>query len=337
MLGAATLAGVVESATVITRMVRKLAAIIRARGIDVVDAQHITASVFGLMAGKWTGTPTTVTEYHTATPGAAGHAARGQVRAADARGADLRLADAPRRDQRVAHRRPPAGRGDPNGVPRPVPTRPAEEARASSSCRTRQGRRLVAQAEPAGAVQGPQPPAQGRPAGARRGAPTRTSCSWASRAKTRRTRPRSKPRRRRWESAIGCASGAIPGPGDARPQLVEVHAHVLVFDSLPIAITEGMALARPAVVTRVGGIPEMVTTSARASWSELQTRSRSPTGSCGCSVSRRPPGGSGEAALARYEHGYRPEVMARSLEALFTSLCRGASAQPLAGPGTSRG
>ncbi|MGA3009052.1 MAG: glycosyltransferase [Terracidiphilus sp.] len=41
-------------------------------------------------------------------------------------------------------------------------------------------------------------------------------------------------------------------------QLIDIHVHASIFDSLPNAILEGMALGKPAVVTAVGGIPEAV-------------------------------------------------------------------------------
>jgi glycosyltransferase involved in cell wall biosynthesis len=52
--------------------------------------------------------------------------------------------------------------------------------------------------------------------------------------------------------------GGYPGPIGDVWQIIDVHAHASLFDSLPNAIIEGMALAKPAVVTSVGGIPEAV-------------------------------------------------------------------------------
>ena len=40
--------------------------------------------------------------------------------------------------------------------------------------------------------------------------------------------------------------------------IIDVHVHASEFDSLPNAIIEGMSLGKPAVVTRVGGIPDLV-------------------------------------------------------------------------------
>ena len=40
--------------------------------------------------------------------------------------------------------------------------------------------------------------------------------------------------------------------------IIDVHVHASEFDSLPNAIIEGMSLGKPAVVTRVGGVPDLV-------------------------------------------------------------------------------
>lgn len=41
-------------------------------------------------------------------------------------------------------------------------------------------------------------------------------------------------------------------------QIIDVHVHASTFDSLPNAIIESMSLGKPAVVTSVGGIPDVV-------------------------------------------------------------------------------
>lgn len=51
---------------------------------------------------------------------------------------------------------------------------------------------------------------------------------------------------------------AYPGPIGDIWQLVDIHVHASLFDSLPNAILEAMALGRPSVVTSVGGIPAAV-------------------------------------------------------------------------------
>jgi glycosyltransferase involved in cell wall biosynthesis len=103
---------------------------------------------------------------------------------------------------------------------------------------------------------------------------------------------------------------------------IDIHVHASLLDSLPNAIIESMSLGKPAVVTSVGGIPEIV-----------------EDGETGLIV---PPGDSeglarallrllrepelaqrlGKAARNRYQKRYRPEVMTRRLESLFTDLVR---------------
>jgi glycosyltransferase involved in cell wall biosynthesis len=50
-----------------------------------------------------------------------------------------------------------------------------------------------------------------------------------------------------------------PGPSDDIWAAIDIYAHASLMDSSPIAIHESMALGLPAVVTSVGGIPELVT------------------------------------------------------------------------------
>ncbi len=102
--------------------------------------------------------------------------------------------------------------------------------------------------------------------------------------------------------------------------IVDIHAHATLFDSLPNAILEGMALSKPAVVTAVGGIPDVVD-HGRTGFvvqpdrpddlaSALERLLDHPD------QARR----FAEAAHARYREAYRPEIMTRRLEALFESL-----------------
>jgi len=108
---------------------------------------------------------------------------------------------------------------------------------------------------------------------------------------------------------------------------IDIHAHVSLFDSQPISIIEGMSLGKPAVVTSVGGIPEMV-----------------EHGKTGLIV---PPGDSdilsssvlellnnqplakklGQAARERYEQRHRPEMMTHALERVFLDMMRQEAAE----------
>jgi glycosyltransferase involved in cell wall biosynthesis len=113
---------------------------------------------------------------------------------------------------------------------------------------------------------------------------------------------------------------SYPGPIGDIWAAIDIHVHASLFDSLPNAIIEGMSLAKPAVVTAVGGIPEMVEHERTGlvvppgvpeALSQALLRVLSDR-----QLARR----LGEAARQRYLERCRPETMARSLEELFAEL-----------------
>jgi Glycosyltransferase len=103
---------------------------------------------------------------------------------------------------------------------------------------------------------------------------------------------------------------------------IDIHVHASLIDSLPNAIIESMSLAKPAVATSVGGIPEMV--------EHEKTGLIVPPGDPDALAQallrllREPEMAQrlGKAARNRYQKRYRPEVMTRKLESLFTDLVR---------------
>jgi glycosyltransferase involved in cell wall biosynthesis len=103
-------------------------------------------------------------------------------------------------------------------------------------------------------------------------------------------------------------------------ELIDIHVHASFQDSLPIAITEGMAYAKPAVVTEVGGVREMVTHDLTG----IVVPMKDPGALAGgiLRLLREPETARrlGIAAQERYRLGYRPEVMTRALEDLFAEL-----------------
>jgi len=113
---------------------------------------------------------------------------------------------------------------------------------------------------------------------------------------------------------------SYPGPIGDVWAAIDIHVHASQIESSPIAIAEGMALARPAVVTGVGGIPELVehersglvvpAGAPQALANALLVLLRYPE------TARR----LGAAAHERYRNQHRPECMARALEDLFMSV-----------------
>jgi glycosyltransferase involved in cell wall biosynthesis len=103
---------------------------------------------------------------------------------------------------------------------------------------------------------------------------------------------------------------------------IDIHVHASLIDSLPNAIIESMSLGKPAVATSVGGIPEMV--------EHEKTGLIVPPGDPDALAQallrllREPEMAQrlGKAARNRYQKRYRPEVMTRKLESLFTDLVR---------------
>ena len=103
-------------------------------------------------------------------------------------------------------------------------------------------------------------------------------------------------------------------------QVVDIHVHASLFDSLPNAILEGMSLGKPAAVTAVGGIAEAIE-------HEVSGLVVAPNESVALAnallrLLRRPDEARafGRSAQAQFESRYRPAKMARSLEECFDAV-----------------
>lgn len=113
-----------------------------------------------------------------------------------------------------------------------------------------------------------------------------------------------------------------PYPGSISDvwQVIDVHVHASELDSLPNAIIEGMSLAKPAVVTAVGGVPDLVDHERTA----LVVPPRDPSLLATAllrvlrddTLARR----LGAAAYARYLERCTPEVTVRRLEERFVAM-----------------
>ena len=101
---------------------------------------------------------------------------------------------------------------------------------------------------------------------------------------------------------------------------IDVHAHASLRDSSPIALHESMAAGLPAVVTRVGGIPDLVEegeTALVVSPGDPQALAKALL-----SVLRDPllARRLGQNAQKRFNDSFRAPTMARRLENLFSTL-----------------
>jgi glycosyltransferase involved in cell wall biosynthesis len=100
----------------------------------------------------------------------------------------------------------------------------------------------------------------------------------------------------------------------------DVFAHLSSFDSSPIAVHEAMSVGLPAVVSRVGGTPELVADGVTG----LLVPPSDPEAAAAALL--RILGDAdlasllGNAAAARYEQRHRPETMANAHETLYREL-----------------
>jgi glycosyltransferase involved in cell wall biosynthesis len=117
-----------------------------------------------------------------------------------------------------------------------------------------------------------------------------------------------------------------PGPIGDIWQLVDIQVHASLFDSLPNAILEGMALGRPSVVTNVGGVTEAVQhekTGLVVPPNDADSLARALL-----RVLTHPQEAAalGEAARARHKSYYGPGSMATALEDCYFSVINSGTA-----------
>jgi glycosyltransferase involved in cell wall biosynthesis len=114
--------------------------------------------------------------------------------------------------------------------------------------------------------------------------------------------------------------GGYPGPIGDVWRAVDIHVHASLLDSSPIAIHESMALGLPAVVTNVGGIPELVRdgeTALVVPPAEDRSLAEALLRILGDPALGRSLGG---LAKQRFCEHYQAPCMTRALEDLFSTL-----------------
>jgi glycosyltransferase involved in cell wall biosynthesis len=310
---------VMRAGSTMSRLLRKLCGVVRERGIDLIDAQHATAAVCGVLAGRLTRRPTTVTEYFPSYFDRNGMRLLGQAVYA---GADAFICDSKAHSDLInrwmlrPHRRSMV---IPNGVPTPVVTRTNTEMRRLLEIPVDRSVRVVGQVSRLTQYKG------------------QRVLLKAAREVLSQERdtyfvltgyPNEDPayvetlRRDIRELDIADRVRIVNWPGSIGDiwEVIDIHVHASLQDSLPIAITEGMSLGKPAVVTSVGGVEEMVTheqTGLVVPMSDPAALARGIV-----ALLRDPESGRrlGAEAQRRYQRSYRPEVMASALENLFADL-----------------
>jgi glycosyltransferase involved in cell wall biosynthesis len=308
-----------RAGSTLNRLVRRLCRVVRERGIDLIDAQHATATLFGVLAGCLTRRPTTITQYFPYYFDRPGMRLLGQAvfARADAFICDSRAqSDLINRWLFRPHRRSLV---IPNGIPVPTVTRASDEMRRLLELPTDRSVRVVGQVSRLIPYKGQRVLLRA----AREILFEEPNTYFVLTGYANGDQAYIETLRRD-ASELGIADRLriVSWPGSIGDvwQLIDVHVHASLQDSLPIAITEGMSFGKPAVVTNVGGVEEMVT--------HEQTGLVVPMNDPGAlargvvrllkepETARR----LGTAAQERYQQSYRPESMARALEALFVEL-----------------
>ena len=310
---------VVAAGATMSRLVHRLCGAIRERRIDLIDAQHDTATLFGVLAGTLTRRPTTITQYFPTYFDRPGMRLLGK--AAYAR-ADAFICDSTANSELINRWLPRPHRRSmviPNGVPMPVATRTNLEMRGLLDIPVDRSVPVVGQVSrlipykghlvllrAARAVLAQRPDTYFIFTGYPNEDPTY--------AETLRQEAR--------DLGIADRVRIVSWPGSIGDiwEVIDVHVHASLHDSLPIAITEGMSLAKPAVVTDVGGVKEMVTHEETGLVVPMNDPEALAAGLV--RLLREPATGRrlGAAAQRRYQLGYRPEIMSRALEDLFVDL-----------------
>jgi glycosyltransferase involved in cell wall biosynthesis len=319
MLPSVTPGHLMRAGSTMGRLAARLCGVIRERGIDLIDAQQATATLFGVMAGSLTGRATTVTQYFPSYFDRTGMRLLGQAVYARA---DAFICDSKAHSDLInswmfrPHRRSMV---IPNGVPTPAVTRSNEEMRRLLDIPVDRSVKVVGQVsrlihykgqrvllKAAREILYQEPDTYFVITGYAHEEPGYLD---TLRQDIRDLNIADRVRLVSWPGSIGDIWGVI-----------DVHVHASLKDSLPIAITEGMSLAKPAVVTNVGGVEEMVTdehTGLVVPMNDPEALTR------GVLRLLRDPEAArrfGREAQLRYQQKYRPEIMTRSLESLFADL-----------------
>lgn len=297
----------------------RLARMVRANGIDVIDAHMAPSTLIAGMAGKLTRTPVVVTEYHIGDPApvlfwpVVGRAA---LDLADAVVTDSR----PRADdlKKWMYRRKNKVRVIPNGISPPQNERTRSEVRAAfgigedetvvaqiSTLRPYKGHRVLLDAARLVLDRAPK---------------TRFLIVGFARGRDLEYVEELQAQARRLGISERVFIGAYPGSIGDVWRASDVHAHATLFDSLPNAIIEGMSLAKPAVVTAVGGIPDLVTNERTGLVVPPNDPQAFAAGVLRLLEDEAFAQRLGAAAYERYRHGYRAADTAEKLEALFSEV-----------------
>jgi glycosyltransferase involved in cell wall biosynthesis len=311
------------------RMVRKVRRFVRIRGIDVIDAHGWIASLVGALSGAWCGIPRIVTLYEASS--SSDHFLTGLK--VFSRLAQTLVSDSTVRATEIAR----AGGNRrlsvaviPNGIEQPVSARTKSEMRACLGLPADPNIPIIGQVAGLGERKGHLVLLDA----IRAVVDQRPDVAFLFVG-----HPRSADYRRRVDARIeelGLARHVrvlgYPGPIGDVFQAIDIQVHAATIESLPIAITEGMATGKPAVVTSVGGVLTMVedgVTGLVVAPGDAKALAR---GILRLLDEPDTAARLGMAARRRFLAEYDAPIMARRLEKLFESVVGGRDRSHVARP-----
>ncbi len=305
------------SAAMLGRTLRGVCRIVRERRIDLIDTHGGPGGLIGAVAGVLTGRPRTLTTYHVEQwdPRWLWQVVHPwTLRAADTVFTD---SDAVAESVRTfLHGRAPRILVIPNGVVPPRSDRGVADLRAAFGLPLDPVVRIVGQISSLFPTKGHGVLLEAAPAILRAQPNTAfLMVGFVRRDVTYRARLEARARELGIADRIRIVS--YPGPIGDVWNVIDVQAHPSMLDSLPNAIIEGMALAKPAVVTSVGGIPTLVEDGVTGLVVPPGDADALARGLIRLLADEPYARGLARAARARYERGYTPEHMTRRIERAF--------------------
>jgi glycosyltransferase involved in cell wall biosynthesis len=312
-------ADLARAVATLSRLLDRLCRVIRERHIDLIDAQHATASLVGVLAAALTGRPVTVTEYYPyyfARPGMRllGNAVfqRAEALICDS----TAHSDLINRWLTRPHPRPVVV---PNGLPRPMVTQSREITRDQMGIPPDAAFRVVGQVSRLVPHKGQRTLLQAARKVLNQEPGTYfvlTGYSGENPSYVEQLK------RDAFDLQIADRVRIVSWPGSIGDiwEVLDIHVHASVEDSLPIAITEGMSFGKPAVVTDVGGVCEMVIHEKTGLVVPMHDPDSLAAGILRLLREPELAARLGAAARERYRQSYGPEVMTRTLENLFVDI-----------------
>jgi glycosyltransferase involved in cell wall biosynthesis len=246
-----------KAANELRRAVRQLVKYIREHQIDVVDAHHTIAMIAARMASAITGVPLFHSSYHIAPWKRRFMTLLGKMTLG---GADAIVTDSRFRGQEISQwlgAKAPPIHVIPTGLDIPIPTRSADEVRNELGLPNDPNLKIVGQVSGLVEFKGHETLLESAVQVLKDEPNTLFLCVGFSRGfidYEKRLHARI--------AELGLVDRFLirsyPGSIGDVWQLFDVFTHPSRFDSLPLVVVEAMSLAKPSVVTSVGGIPEVI-------------------------------------------------------------------------------